>query len=64
MAIPPYLVVLKPLYPHFPGVGEFPFQENCKKLHKNQKQDLDEAVRMLMSHPEVGEKKMGDLAGI
>ncbi len=40
------------------------FRKTVKKLNKNQKQDLDEAVKVLMSHPEVGEKKMGDLAGI
>ena len=40
------------------------FRRTVKKLHKNQKQDLDEAVRILISHPEAGEKKMGDLAGI
>lgn len=40
------------------------FRKAVKKLHKNQKKDLDEAVRAIMNDPEIGEGKVGDLAGI
>lgn len=35
-----------------------------KKMHPNQKQALDKAVRLIMQHPESGEMKKGDLAGL
>ncbi|OHE74758.1 MAG: addiction module toxin RelE, partial [Treponema sp. RIFOXYC1_FULL_61_9] len=35
-----------------------------KRLHPNQKADLDAAVRLLLEAPEAGELKKGDLAGI
>jgi len=38
------------------------FKKAAKKLHKNQKSDLDKAVRMLMEDPELGVQKKGDLA--
>jgi mRNA-degrading endonuclease YafQ of YafQ-DinJ toxin-antitoxin module len=38
------------------------FKKTVKKLHKNQKQDLDNAVRDLMKNPFVGDPKKGDLA--
>lgn len=38
------------------------FKRAVKKLHKNQKKDLDVAVKMVMSDPLVGEQKKGDLA--
>jgi mRNA interferase RelE/StbE len=40
------------------------FQRAVKKLHKQQKAALDEAVRAIASQPEVGETKVGDLAGV
>ena len=40
------------------------FQKAVKKLHANQKQDLDTALRGLMQQPELGEMKKGDLAGV
>ena len=40
------------------------FQRAVKKLHKQQKAALDEAVRAITSQPEVGETKVGDLAGV
>lgn len=40
------------------------FQRNVKKLHANQKQALDEAVRAIIQNPALGEMKTGDLAGI
>lgn len=40
------------------------FQKAVKKLHRNQKQDLDTAIKTLMQQPEIGEMKKGDLAGV
>ncbi|MFM2477319.1 type II toxin-antitoxin system RelE/ParE family toxin [Celerinatantimonas sp. MCCC 1A17872] len=37
------------------------FKKAAKKLHKNQKADLDQAVRELMENPLLGEQKKGDL---
>ncbi len=38
------------------------FKKAAKKLHKNQKADLDGAVRTLMENPLLGEQKKGDLS--
>ena len=38
------------------------FKKAVKKLHKNQKADLDEAIKELMTDPLLGEQKKGDLA--
>lgn len=38
------------------------FKKTVKKLKANQKTDLDEAVRYLLSEPLAGESKRGDLA--
>ncbi|REL29342.1 type II toxin-antitoxin system RelE/ParE family toxin [Thalassotalea euphylliae] len=38
------------------------FKKAAKKLHKNQKADLDNAIRELMINPELGEQKKGDLS--
>ncbi len=40
------------------------FGRVVKKLHKNQKQDLDEAVKAIMDNPAIGDVKAGDLVGI
>lgn len=40
------------------------FERTVKKLHRQQKADLDEAVRAVASQPEIGEAKVGDLAGV
>ena len=40
------------------------FQRAVKKLHAPQKAALDDAVRTVASQPEVGETKVGDLAGV
>ena len=40
------------------------FHRTVKKLHPQQKTVLDEAVRTIASQPEVGESKLGDLAGV
>lgn len=38
------------------------FKKTVKKLHKNQKSDLDDAIKTLMAEPELGELKKGDLS--
>mgnify|MGYP000387992384 CR=1 FL=1 len=40
------------------------FKRAVKRLHKQQKQELDEAVRAIASNPAIGENKVGDLAGV
>ncbi len=40
------------------------FSKAVKKLHKNQKQDLDGAVKVIIDNPSVGDAKVGDLSGI
>jgi hypothetical protein len=40
------------------------FERVVKKLHPQQKSDLDEAVLTVSSNPECGEAKVGDLLGI
>ena len=40
------------------------FAKAVKKLHSNQKADLDNAVRMLMEDPMLGDSKAGDLTGV
>lgn len=40
------------------------FKRVVKKLHPAQKVALDEAVRVIAAKPEVGEAKLGDLAGV
>lgn len=40
------------------------FQRAVKKLHRQQKAALDEAVRTIASQPAAGEMKLGDLAGV
>jgi mRNA interferase RelE/StbE len=40
------------------------FERTVKKLHPSQKSALDDAVRAVVSQPEVGESKVGDLAGV
>jgi len=40
------------------------FERTVKKLHRQQKSALDEAVRTIASQPEVGATKAGDLAGV
>jgi ParE-like toxin of type II bacterial toxin-antitoxin system len=38
------------------------FRRNVKRLHQNQKQDVDGAVRTIVADPMAGEQKLGDLA--
>jgi mRNA-degrading endonuclease RelE of RelBE toxin-antitoxin system len=40
------------------------FERAVRKLHRRQKADLDEAVRAVGTDPEIGEDKIGDLAGV
>jgi mRNA-degrading endonuclease RelE of RelBE toxin-antitoxin system len=40
------------------------FERSVKKLHKQQKAALDEAVRTIVDQPEAGETKIGDLVGV
>ena len=40
------------------------FAKALRRLHANQTQDLDEAIRAIMADPLLGEAKVGDLAGI
>jgi mRNA interferase RelE/StbE len=40
------------------------FERAVKKLHKQQKAALDEAVRTIVGQPKAGEIKVGDLAGV
>ena len=38
------------------------FKKAAKKLHKNQKKELDSAIKKLMNNPVLGELKKGDLS--
>ncbi len=40
------------------------FKRAVKRLHKQQKHDLDEAVRAIAEDPTMGDAKVGDLAGV
>ena len=40
------------------------FSRAYKKLHKNQKADVDAAVDVIVMSPDLGEPKRGDLAGV
>lgn len=40
------------------------FVRATKKLHPQQKTELDKAVRAIKTDPEIGESKVGDLVGV
>ena len=40
------------------------FRRAYKRLHANQKADVDEAVQAVVADPTIGEQKRGDLAGV
>lgn len=40
------------------------FSRVVKKLHREQKAELDSAVRTIAENPLLGEAKLGDLAGV
>jgi len=44
--------------------GHAYFERAVKRLHRQQKTALDEAVRAIVQQPEIGETKVGDLAGV
>lgn len=41
-----------------------PFQRSVKKLHSNQKKELDAVIHSLGSNPRLGDAKRGDLSGV
>ena len=40
------------------------FQQQVKKLHTNQKRDLDNAVKVIAHNPLIGEAKKGELSAV
>lgn len=40
------------------------FSKQIKKLHKNQKGELDQAIKAIVKNPAIGEMKKGDLNGV
>lgn len=40
------------------------FKDAVKKLHPNQKSDLDKAVKAVSHNPHIGTAKVGDLVGV
>ena len=40
------------------------FRRAYKRLHSNQKADVDDAVQAIVDDPTLGEAKKGDLAGV
>ncbi|MGP9689847.1 type II toxin-antitoxin system RelE/ParE family toxin [Psychrobacter sp. AOP22-C1-C5] len=40
------------------------FKKAVKKLHKNQKSDLDDAIRAIVDDPNLGTQKVGDLSSV
>ena len=40
------------------------FSKEVKKLHKNQRKELDEAVKKVVEDPDIGDLKKGDLSGV
>jgi mRNA-degrading endonuclease RelE of RelBE toxin-antitoxin system len=40
------------------------FKKTIKKLHANQKSDLDKAVKSIMEDPNLGQSKTGDLSNV
>jgi mRNA-degrading endonuclease YafQ of YafQ-DinJ toxin-antitoxin module len=40
------------------------FEKAVKRLHANQRRDLDQAVRDIAGEPAIGQAKLGDLAGV
>ena len=40
------------------------FKRRVKKLHKNEKATLDQALKKIIKDPSIGETKIGDLSGI
>lgn len=40
------------------------FTKQLKKLHSNQKKDVDRAIKEILNDPNIGDAKKGDLAGV
>lgn len=40
------------------------FSKQAKKLHKNQRKSLEQAIRTMVANPALGKAKKGDLNGI
>ena len=40
------------------------FRRAYKRLHPNQKADVDDAIAEIVNDPDIGEPKKGDLAGV
>lgn len=40
------------------------FKRAYKKLRENERKDVNTAIQYIIDHPEVGELKTGDLAGV
>lgn len=40
------------------------FKKAVKKLHSNQKRDLDDAVKAIVQNPDIGQHKTGDLTSV
>ena len=40
------------------------FRKYVKKMHKNQKKYLDQAINKIAQNPSIGEMKKGDLSGV
>ena len=40
------------------------FKNAVKRLHRNQKECLDEAIKVILDNPLIGEMKIKDLAGV
>ena len=40
------------------------FGKQAKKLHANQRKDLEEAIRAIAANPALGKAKKGDLLGV
>jgi len=40
------------------------FKKSYKKLHRAHKNIVNDAIKLVVSDPEVGEQKKGDLAGV
>lgn len=40
------------------------FKKAYKKLHSNEKNAVDDAIKAIIKDPEIGEEKRGDLCGV
>jgi mRNA-degrading endonuclease YafQ of YafQ-DinJ toxin-antitoxin module len=57
-------IALKPLLMPIRIVQASGFVRAYKRLHNNQKDAVDAAVAVIVSQPEAGQAKKGDLAGV